>query len=191
MVLALIKSLPAVTAGAYSEFLSHQTSWIMNPCNKLGRIVSRINRFSPRFRQPLMSFVFGRVIKFAGTASISIPQLEFKASVLQLKNRRKVQNHIGSVHAAATALLGESATGFLIGLHIPDDKIPLLKSMHVDYVKRSQGDLIAKATVTDQQIEQMRNSEKGEVSVNVVVTDEKGNQPVNCEYIWAWVPKRR
>lgn len=138
-----------------------------------------------------MSFVFGRIIKFAGTAKIRIDQLEFKGSTLTLKNRKKVQNHIGSVHAAATGLLGESATGFLIGLHIPDDKIPLLKSMHIDYVKRSSGDLVAKATVTDEQIEQMRNTEKGDVVVNVVITDAKGNEPVNCEYIWAWVPSRK
>lgn len=138
-----------------------------------------------------MSFVFGRIIKFAGTAKIRIDMLEFKGSKLTLKNRRRVQNHIGSVHAAATGLLGESATGFLIGLHIPDDKIPLLKSMHVDYVKRSQGDLVAMAVVTDQQISDMRNTVKGEVTVKVVITDEKGNEPVNCEYVWAWIPKKK
>ncbi|MFT4924309.1 MAG: acyl-coenzyme A thioesterase PaaI-like protein [Phenylobacterium sp.] len=163
----------------------------MTPCNKLGRIVSRINRFSPNWRVRVMSFVFGRIIKFAGTAKIRIDMLEFKGSKLTLKNRRRVQNHIGSVHAAATGLLGESATGFLIGLHIPDDKIPLLKSMHVDYVKRSQGDLVAMAVVTDQQISDMRNTVKGEVTVKVVITDEKGNEPVNCEYVWAWIPKKK
>jgi acyl-coenzyme A thioesterase PaaI-like protein len=138
-----------------------------------------------------MSFVFGRVIKFAGTAKVRIDQLDFPSSRLTLKNRRKVQNHIGSVHAAATALLGESATGFLIGLHVPDDKIPLLKSMHLDYVKRSQGDLVAVATVTDEQIQAMRTTDKGDVTVNVTITDEQGNEPVNCEYVWAWVPKKR
>lgn len=138
-----------------------------------------------------MSFVFGRVIKFAGTAKVRIEQLEFTQSRLILKNRKRVQNHIGSVHAAATGLLGESATGFLIGLHVPDDKIPLLKSMHVDYVKRSSGDLTAVATLTDEQIERMRNDDKGDVNVKVVITDAAEVNPVECEFIWAWIPKKR
>jgi acyl-coenzyme A thioesterase PaaI-like protein len=163
----------------------------MNSSNKLSTIVSRINKMSPFWRVKLLSFVFGRIIKFAGTAKVRIDQLEFTTAQLTLKNRRKVQNHIGSVHAAATGLLGESATGFLIGMHIPDDKIPLLKSMHVDYVKRSQGDLVAVSTVTPEQIEAMRNTEKGELTVNVTITDEKGNQPVNCEFVWAWIPKKK
>ncbi|MCJ8270721.1 MAG: DUF4442 domain-containing protein [Psychrosphaera sp.] len=163
----------------------------MKPCNKLGKIVCRINRTSTFWRVKLLSVVFGFVIKFAGTAKIRIDALQFNTSRLTLKNRRRVQNHIGSVHAAATALLGESATGFLIGLHIPDDKIPLLKSMHVDYVKRSVGDLVAVATVTPEQIEAMRNTVKGDVTVQVTITDEKGNEPVECEFVWAWVPKKR
>ena len=163
----------------------------MKPCNKLGRIVSRLNQYSPALRVPLMSFFFGRVIKFAGTAKVRIDKLDFTESNLVLKNRKRVQNHIGSVHAAATGLLGESATGFLIGMHVPDDKIPLLKSMHVDYLKRSSGDLTAVASVTDEQIARMRNDDKGDVKVKVVVTDEAGINPVECEFVWAWVPKKR
>ena len=163
----------------------------MKPCNKLGRIVCRLNRYSPALRVPLMSFFFGRVIKFAGTAKVRIDQLEFTQSKLVLKNRKRVQNHIGSVHAAATSLLGESATGFLIGMHVPDDKIPLLKSMHIDYLKRSTGDLTAVATVTDEQIERMRTDDKGNLTVKVVITDEAGIEPVACEFVWAWIPKKR
>ena len=163
----------------------------LRPCNRLGKMVKRINAYSPFWRERVMSFLFGYVVKFAGTARLRINSLHYESSCLTLKNRRRVQNHIGSVHAAATSLLGESATGFLIGLHIPDDKIPLLKSMHVDYVKRSQGDLVARATIIPEQIKAMRNTEKGEVSVNVVITDEAGNEPVNCEFIWAWVPKQK
>lgn len=163
----------------------------MKPCNKLGKVVCRINRLSDNWRSRALSFFFGRVIKFAGTAKVRIEKLEFEQSILTLKNRKRVQNHIGSVHAAATALLGESATGFLIGMHVPDDKIPLLKSMHIDYVKRSEGDLTAVATLTDEQIQQMRDTDKGDVTVAVTITDSKSNEPVKCEFVWAWIPKKR
>jgi hypothetical protein len=46
------------------------------------------------------------------------------------------------------------------------------------------------ATLTDEQIELMQTTEKGDINVQVVVTDETGIEPVKCEMVWAWVPKK-
>lgn len=62
-----------------------------------------------------------------------------------------MQNHIKGVHAAAMALLAETATGFLTGLHIPDNRILLIKSLHVDYLKVVEGGLTATATLSTEQ----------------------------------------
>ena len=102
-----------------------------------------------------------------------------------------MQNHIGSVHAAATGLLAESATGFLVGIHLPDSKLPLLKQMQIDYIKRSSGDLTAVATLSDEQITAMHTEDKGEVTVAVTITDSANIEPVNAKMTWAWVPKKR
>ncbi len=163
----------------------------MEANNKLSRLVSKINT-APAFLQSfLLSQLFGRAVKFAGTAGIQIQQLNFLQARLVQKNSRKVQNHIGSVHAAAMALLGESATGFLVGMHVPDDRLPLLKSMHLDYVKRATGQLTAIASLTPDQISQIRAQEKGEVTVQVQLLDELGVEPVLAQFVWAWVPKKR
>jgi hypothetical protein len=37
----------------------------------------------------------------------------------------------------------------------------------------------------------MRDTEKGEVSVAVRLTDEAGVEPAEATMIWAWTPKRR
>ena len=99
--------------------------------------------------------------------------------------------HVGSVHAAAMALLAESSTGFVVGVNLPGDKLPLIKEMNFKYVKRAQGDMHAVAHLTDEQIALMQTQEKGEVTVAVKVTDAQGIEPVLCEMIWAWVPKSR
>ncbi len=88
------------------------------------------------------------------------------------------------------ALLAESASGFLVGMNVPDDKLPLIKTMKIDYLKRAQGDLTAIATLEAGQIEQIRQQDKGEVRVAVLVSDENGNQPIACEMVWAWVGKK-
>jgi len=75
-------------------------------------------------------------------------------------------------------------------MHVPDHRIPLLKNMNIDYVRRAAGDLTAVAHVTDEQIERMRNDEKGEVKVAVVITDTDNKEPVNAAFTWAWVSKK-
>jgi acyl-coenzyme A thioesterase PaaI-like protein len=159
--------------------------------NKLQRIVNTCYQLPNALQTFALSTVFGRVIKFAGTAGVEVLELKGARAVLRLKNRKKAQNHIGSVHAAATGLLAESATGFLVGIHLPDNKLPLLKQMQIDYVKRSTGDLTAIATLTEQQIAAMHNEDKGEVAVAVTITDSAGITPVNAKMTWAWIPKKR
>lgn len=163
----------------------------MDCINNLSRMVVKIQR-APHFLQSwLLSQLFGRAVKFAGTAGICIRQLNFQQAVLQQSNHRKVQNHIGSVHAAAMALLGESASGFLVGMHVPDDRLPLLKSMKLDYVKRASGQLTATVSLTTEQIQYIRTHEKGELTLQVQICDQVGVVPVVAEYVWAWVPRVR
>jgi len=89
------------------------------------------------------------------------------------------------------ALLAETATGFVVGMNVPDDKLMLLKSMKVSYFKRAQGDMRAVATLSPEQVGRMFSEDKGDVLVDVVVTDESGESPIACEMVWAWVPKKR
>ena len=67
----------------------------------------------------------------------------------------------------------------------------MIKTLRVDYKKRAKGGLRAVATLTDEQIQRMKSESKGEVRVAVTVTDESGREPIECEMIWAWTPKRR
>ena len=106
-------------------------------------------------------------------------------------NRRKVQNHIRGVHAAGMVLLAETATGFCVGMNVPDDKLPLIKTMKVDFQRRAVGGMTAVATLRPEQIALMQQQDKGEVTVPVVITDESGQQPIQAEMIWAWVPKQK
>lgn len=159
--------------------------------NFLNRVVSRMNALPDSMSATALSVTLGRAVRFAGTAGVKVEKLTDYEAILTLKNRKKVQNHIGSIHAAAMALLGESATGFLVGMSVPDSRIPVIKTMHIDYVKRCTGDLRAEAKLTVEQVQRILREEKGEVTVPVVITDEKGIEPIHCEYIWAWTPKVR
>ncbi|MFX6755288.1 DUF4442 domain-containing protein, partial [Acinetobacter baumannii] len=74
-----------------------------------------------------VSLIFGNVVPFVGTSGLRYEELTYNRVVVSVRNRRKVQNHIKSVHAAAMALLAETASGFVVGMNLPDDRIPLIK----------------------------------------------------------------
>lgn len=158
--------------------------------NNLNRVVSKLSFLPPGVRSSVISRIFGRVVPFVGTSGLRYEELSPERVVVSIRNRRPVQNHIKGVHAAAMALLAETATGFAVGMNLPDDKLPLIKTLKVDYIKRTQGDMRAEATLTPEQVNLIRTTPKGEVTVPVVVTDESGEEPVRCEMVWAWVSKK-
>jgi acyl-coenzyme A thioesterase PaaI-like protein len=158
--------------------------------NRMTQMVERLNRFSPALRYFLLSKSFGRVVPFFGTAGIRIEELSHSQVVMTLQNRRKVQNHIRTVHAAAMTLLAESATGILMGMNVPDDKYLVIKSLHVDFQKKASGAMKAVATLTPEQVLSAQNDAEGEILVSVSVSDASGNEPVSCQMLWAWKPKR-
>lgn len=159
--------------------------------NNLQRTVSRFDVLPEGLRKAVTSTVLGRIVRFVGTAGIQFERVSPERVVLTLSNRRAVQNHIKGVHAAAMALLAETATGFAVGMNLPDDKLPLLKSMKVDFMVRAQGGLRAEASLKPEQIALLRSEPKGEVLVPVMIADQSGGEPINCEMVWAWVPKKK
>ena len=158
--------------------------------NRLNRVVAWIYRLPASWRPTLLSGLFGSQVKLVGTAGIRVQAISRNSATLSIANRAKVQNHIQGVHAAAMALLAESATGFLVAMNLPDSKLLLLKSLHVDYRKPVVGGLTAVASLTPEQIAALAQQDKGELWVAVTVTDESGRTPIDCAMCWAWLSKK-
>ncbi len=163
----------------------------MTQTNRLFKLVRATSKFPKGIRSTLWSKAFGRVVPMVGTANIRYLEVDADHVKVRLENQRNVQNHIKGVHAAAMALLAETATGFLVGLHIPDERIILIKSLHVDYLKVAQGGLTATATLSTDQQKFILANEKGEMLIPVTVIDDSGNEPIHCQMLWAWLPKRK
>lgn len=157
--------------------------------NRFSRAIAVIKRLPNATHSFLMTKLFCSQVKFANTSRVTIVDIKPQEVKLVLKNRKKVQNHIGGVHAIAAALLAESATGIVFGLNLSDKHLPLLKSMTVHYQRRMQGSLTAIAKISDEQIEQL-SQEKGSMDIVVAITDESGQEPIECIMTWAWVEKR-
>jgi len=155
--------------------------------NRLEKQVKKLSAY-PTW---VLSWVIGRVVPFTGTARLSFEKMTKEEVMISIRNRRKVRNHIKQIHAAAMILLAETASGMVVGMNIPDDKIPLIKSMDTKFIKRSTGAMHAVANLNPEQILQIQTQEKGETLVPVQVFDETGVEPIIIEAIWAWIPKKK
>ncbi|XXT24678.1 hotdog fold domain-containing protein [Sorangium sp. So ce429] len=163
----------------------------MSKLNIIARSLAPLQVLPSFLRSRAQTVLFQRMVPFTGTAGIQFDEVTSERVALRLANGRKVHNHIGGVHAAAAGLLAETATGFVVAVNLPDDKLPLLRSMKVDYKRRAQGGLRAVATLTPEQRRSLEDQPKGDVTVAVTVTDESGATPMECEFVWAWVTKGR
>ena len=158
------------------------------PPNRLQRQLERLSEV-PAFARPwYRNIVLRRAVPFIGTAGIRFIEMSPERVEVSLANERKVQNHLQGIHASAMNLLAETATGMVVGMNVRDDCIPLAKELKMVFIKRATGALRALAVLTPEQRAALQASDKGEVNVSVVVTDEAGIHPVECEFIWAWVP---
>jgi acyl-coenzyme A thioesterase PaaI-like protein len=157
--------------------------------NALQRQLAIFQRLPAMLSQPLISLALGQVVPMVGAAGLRFDHVSAERVVVSLKNRRRVRNHIKGIHAGAMALLAETATGFCVGMNLPDSKLPLIKSMHIDYKRRAQGDMRAEAHLSATQIEQIIRDDKGEVTVPVLITDSSGQSPMEAQMVWAWVLK--
>ena len=156
--------------------------------NRMQRQLRRLDDVPAFLRPWAQSMVLRRAVPFTRTAGLDFVSMTPGQVEIAISNHKRVQNHIGGVHASAMNLLAETATGMVVGMNVRDDCLPLAKELKMAFRKRATGSLRAVATLTDEQRAAMQDSDKGEVKVSVTVTDEAGINPVDCEFIWAWIP---
>ncbi|WP_312157867.1 DUF4442 domain-containing protein [Acinetobacter variabilis] len=163
----------------------------MAKSNRLTRLVKATSRLPQGMRTALLSKTFGRVVPMVGSAKIRYQEISASKVVVSMANHKVMQNHIGQIHACAMALLAETATGFVTAMNVPDSAVVLIKSLKVDFKRPTKGAMTAVATLTPEQQQLMQSSEKGETLVQVIVTDESGEAPIQCEMLWAWIAKNQ
>lgn len=157
--------------------------------NKLSKLVQSTTKLPQGIRTALWSKAFGRIVPMVGTAKIRYDVVSASSVTVRLANHKAMQNHIGQVHACAMALLAETATGFVTAMNVPDSSIVLIKSLKLEFKRPTKGAMTAIATLTAEQQQLMQTTDKGETLVAVSVTDESGEEPIQCEMLWAWLSK--
>ena len=141
-------------------------------------------------RWPGGRWLFSRLVCFKapyfGSISPLVERLEPGRCEASLRHRRRVTNHIGTVHAIALCNLAELAGGLALEASLPPAMRWIPRGMEVEYLRKAVGTMRAVATP----MEPPREAAQGhDLPVEVVVTDPAG-EAVFRAVIRMWVSPR-
>jgi acyl-coenzyme A thioesterase PaaI-like protein len=136
-------------------------------------------------------WLFAKIICFKAPYFDSVSP---RISVLQqnlcegyFNHKRKVQNHIGTVHAIALCNIAELCAGLMVDVSIPADMRWIPQSMTVNYLKKAKGKMHAKAEPIDPLIS---NAEGYQGKTKVTISD-SDNVAVFTAEITMWISPRK
>lgn len=138
-------------------------------------------------RRPLGKWLFSRAVCFKapyfGSISPLFTRLEDGRCEATIKDRRRLHNHIGTVHAIALCNLAELTAGVVTDASLPKGMRWIPKGMSVLYLKKARGTLRGVATPDFPPV----TSDKGyDLPVTVGVFDSAGEQ-VFSAHIDMWL----
>ena len=91
----------------------------------------------------LFSKLIGKFAPYSGTIDAKIVDLGPGFAKVEMRDQKKVRNHLNSIHAIALMNLGEIATGLATLYALPDDAKAIIVKLSIEYKKKARGLLTA------------------------------------------------
>lgn len=136
-------------------------------------------------------WLFTRIICFKAPyfASISpqITELTLNKCTGYFYQKRKVQNHIGTLHAIALCNLAELCAGLMVDVSLPQDMRWIPQGMTVKYLKKAKG----KMTATAEPATAFYSSKEAYSAIAKVAIHDDDNTQVFTADIAMWISPRK
>ena len=119
----------------------------------------------------LFSRLVGQAAPYTGSVGATVEELRVGYCRASMADRRKVRNHLKSVHAIALVNLAELAGNVAVAYSMPDDARFIVAGLSIDYVKKARGTITAECDCPIP-----TSNEKKTFEVPVVLRNGKGEE---------------
>lgn len=131
----------------------------------------------------LFSRMLGWFIPYTGTIGADVKELRPGYALMQLRDRRRVRNHLRSIHALALANLGEVASGLAMLGTLPAGIRGIPTALSIEFYKKARGVLLAESHCTPPSV-----TEDTEFSVYADIRDAEGDIVARTTVKWRLGP---
>lgn len=127
----------------------------------------------------IFSLALGWITPYSGSIRARVEELKPGYARVSMRDRRRVRNHLHSIHAIALINLGEIATGLAVLSSITENMRGIVVNIHAEYLIKARGKLIASAefelpeTLQDNtpcEVEALLRNQAGETVTRVTAT---------------------
>ena len=140
--------------------------------NEPNPILARWNRYKDSaLGRWFASRLVGLAAPYTGTIGARIERLEQGAIELSMRDRRRVRNHLDSIHAAALLNLTELTGGLLATVSIPADSRMIITRVELDFLKKARGTVRSNARCTP-----LTTNRREHLAVDVSIRDQEGDE---------------
>lgn len=125
------------------------------------------------------------MVPYSGSIRPRVLELEPGCARVSIREKRRLRNHLRSVHALALANLGELASGLAMTLALPPGTRGIPIRIEVDYVKKARGVIVAEGRAAPPE------SVPGEVEAvaHAQLRDPEGEVVANVRVTWRLAPR--
>ena len=117
----------------------------------------------------LFSKAVGLFAPYTGSIDARIDEMRPGHARVRMRDRRRVRNHLQSIHAIALVNLAELTGNLALIAGLPEQARFIVTGISIDYVKKARGEIVATADA-----EVVTGTEKKEVVIAVRLEDKSG-----------------
>jgi acyl-coenzyme A thioesterase PaaI-like protein len=128
----------------------------------------------------LFSRILGWFIPYSNSIRATVRQLEPGHCRATMRDRRRLRNHLDSIHAIALVNLGELTSGLAMTMALPPGVRGIVTEIGAVYLKKARGALAGEARVTVPEV----GAEPVDTRVETLITDQAGELVCRVHTIW-------